>query len=242
NSGYYKYLKIENTKTRKLVVDKCWFDIDNRVFRVDAWSRLDKYCYGITDKYGEYVALEREKIGIKEIFYIVMKPGTYFVDLYSVKNDILDGSVGLRRYKFYDYDKYVEQYYGGGSSSYSNEWVNGKWYDANGKQTYKGTLSWKSDASGWWVEDSEGWYPTSQWQKIDGKWYYFLSNGYMDYSEYREGCWLNADGSMADGYTGGHWCSDGYGWWYEDNGWYPKNQYLWIDGTQYWFGASGYWE
>ena len=57
--------------------------------------------------------------------------------------------------------------------SYSNEWVNGKWYDAYGKQTYKGTMSWKNNAIGWWIEDSEGWYPTAQWQKIDGIWYYF---------------------------------------------------------------------
>lgn len=28
---------------------------------------------------------------------------------------------------------------------YSNEWVDGKWYDAEGNQKYAGTLSWKSD-------------------------------------------------------------------------------------------------
>ncbi len=125
---------------------------------------------------------------------------------------------------------------------YSSEWINGKWYNADGSQTYKGTLSWKSNASGWWVEDTSGWYPQSQWQKIDGKWYYFCADGYMDYSEYRDGCWLNADGSMNPNYTGGHWCSDSKGWWYEDNGWYPCSQYVWIDGVRYWFGASGYWE
>ena len=129
-----------------------------------------------------------------------------------------------------------------GTTKYSNEWVDGKWYDADGSQTYKASLSWKSDAKGWWVEDSSGWYPTSKWQKIDGKWYYFCADGYMDYSEYRDGCWLNADGSMADGYTGGHWNNDANGWWYEDNGWYPVSQYVWIDGVQYWFGADGYWK
>ena len=33
---------------------------------------------------------------------------------------------------------------------------------------------------------------------------------------------------------------DGTGWWYEDNGWYPSNQYLWIDGVKYWFDSTGY--
>ena len=64
----------------------------------------------------------------------------------------------------------------------------------------------------------------------------------MDYSEYRDGCWLNSDGSMDDRYTKGKWHSDSKGWWYEDNGWYPVNQYVWIDGAQYWFGADGYWK
>ena len=124
---------------------------------------------------------------------------------------------------------------------YSNEWVDGKWYDADGKCTYDGTLSWKQDAAGWWVEDTEGWYPKSQWQKIDGKWYYFCADGYMDYSEYRDGCWLGADGAWDEAYSGGHWASDATGWWYVDaSGWYPKNQWVWIDGSCYYFGSDGY--
>ena len=125
---------------------------------------------------------------------------------------------------------------------YSNEWVNGKWYNADGTQTYEGTLEWKCNSTGWWVEDTSGWYPVSQWQKIDGKWYYFLDSGYMDYSEYRDGYWLGSDGAMVDGYYG-EWKSDSKGWWFEDtSGWYPQSQWLWIDGTCYYFGADGYWD
>ena len=128
-------------------------------------------------------------------------------------------------------------------TSYSNEWVDGKWYNADGICDYAGTLSWKNDETGWWVEDSEGWYPVAQWQKIDGKWYYFTESGYMDYSEYRDGCWLGSDGAWVEEYYGGHWCSNSSGWWYEDSsGWYPVSQYVWIDGTEYWFGADGYWK
>ena len=64
----------------------------------------------------------------------------------------------------------------------------------------------------------------------------------MDYSEYRDGCWLRSDGSWDVSYSGGHWLSDSSGWWYMDNsGWYPVNQWLWIDGVNYWFDGSGYW-
>ncbi len=125
--------------------------------------------------------------------------------------------------------------------TYSSEWVGGKWYNEDGTQTYEGTLSWKCNSSGWWVEDTTGWYPASQWQKIDGKWYYFTSDGYMDYGEYRDGCWLGSDGAWVESYSGGHWCKNSKGWWYEDSsGWYPYSQYLWIDGTEYYFKADGY--
>ncbi|MBO5609401.1 MAG: carbohydrate binding domain-containing protein [Eubacterium sp.] len=122
----------------------------------------------------------------------------------------------------------------------SNEWKDGKWYNEDGSQSYEATAEWKSDASGWWFEDSSGWYPKNEWQKIDGKWYFFTESGYMDYGEYRDGCWLGDDGAWVEEYSGGHWMSDSKGWWFEDNGWYPVSQYLWIDGVKYWFDASGY--
>ncbi len=100
--------------------------------------------------------------------------------------------------------------------------------------------SWKSDSSGWWYEYSDGSYAMG-WTEIDGYWYYFLGNGYMDYSEYRDGCWLNADGTWNTAYSGGYWASDSTGWWYTDaSGWYPASTWLWIDGSCYYFKASGY--
>ncbi len=100
--------------------------------------------------------------------------------------------------------------------------------------------TWSSDSSGWWYEEG-GWYPAGQWYEIDGYWYYFLASGYMDYSEYRDGCWLNADGSWNTAYSGGYWASNDTGWWYTDaSGWYPVSQWLWIDGSCYYFKDSGY--
>ena len=99
--------------------------------------------------------------------------------------------------------------------------------------------SWKSDANGWWY-DLDGSYARG-WREIDGYWYFFTESGYMDYSEYRDGCWLNADGTWNTAYSGGYWASDSTGWWYTDaSGWYPKSQWLWIDGSCYYFKADGY--
>ncbi|MCR4845601.1 MAG: leucine-rich repeat protein [Eubacterium sp.] len=126
------------------------------------------------------------------------------------------------------------------NTSYSNEWRDGRWYNADGTQTYSGTLQWKSNATGWWVEDTDGWYPTDSWQKIDNVWYYFKPDGYMASNEYYNGYWFNADGSWDDKYLLS-WKSNSTGWWVEDiSGWWPSSSWLKIDGYWYYFDASGY--
>lgn len=126
------------------------------------------------------------------------------------------------------------------TSKYSDEWVNGKWYDKNGKQTYSGKLSWKCNSKGWWVEDSAGWYPQNQWQKIDGIWYFFKPDGYMASSEYYNGYWFNKDGSWDSQYYL-TWKSNSKGWWVEDkSGWWPSSKWLKIDGDWYYFKGDGY--
>ncbi len=162
-------------------------------------------------------------------------------DISSDDGDNYDSDVPKKKGEWKKIDGYW-YYYDGNGVKAVNEWIDGYWLGDDGalKYNYKG--SWKNNSKGWWFEDTSGWYPKNQWQKINGKWYYFCADGYMDYSEYRDGCWLNADGSWNESYSGGHWSQDSKGWWYEDNGWYPVNQYLWIDGTKYWFGSDGYWK
>ena len=126
-------------------------------------------------------------------------------------------------------------------SPYRTEWVDGQWYDSEGNATYKPQGKWYQDSTGWWYQDEDGWYPSSQWQKIDGKWYYFTSDGYMDYSEYRDGFWLGSDGAWVETYCGGGWGEKDGQFWYEDaTGWYPVSQWLWINGKCYYFGSDGY--
>ena len=122
----------------------------------------------------------------------------------------------------------------------SNEWIKGKWYNEDGSQTYQGTLMWKCNSTGWWVEDTDGWYPTDQWQKIDGVWYYFKPDGYMAMNEYYNGYWFNSDGSWDDQYLLS-WKVNSTGWWVEDiSGWWPSSSWLKISGYWYYFNASGY--
>ena len=154
-------------------------------------------------------------------------------------------------------------WYENGGSYYANQWerIDGSWYyftadgymdyseyrdgcwlDASGVCNMSYTDGkWKSNTVGWWYEDGS-WYPVSQWLWIDGKCYYFGSDGYMEHNCYRDGCWLDSDGAYNPNYSNGTWNQDGNGWWFDDNGWYPVNQGLWIDGDYYWFDGNGYWD
>ena len=123
---------------------------------------------------------------------------------------------------------------------YSEEWINGKWYNKDGKQDYAPTLMWKSNAVGSWVEDSSGWYPVNQWQKIDGFWYFFTPEGYMASNEYYNGYWFGRFGGWEEQYFL-TWKCNSTGWWVEDiSGWWPASQWLKIDGCWYYFDSTGY--
>ena len=133
---------------------------------------------------------------------------------------------------------------GGGSGSAAgtpnNEWINGQWYGANGDTSYAPKGSWHVNSTGWWFQDESGWYPWSQWVKIDGKWYYFDYYGYMVSNAWQDGYWLSGSGAWE--YAGiGSWHSQGGSWWYGDTtGWYAQNCWQKINGTWYYFDGSGY--
>lgn len=106
--------------------------------------------------------------------------------------------------------------------------------------TVQAGSAWHRDGNGWWYQE-DNWYPSDQWYEISGNWYYFSNGGYIETSAYRDGCWLDSDGSWNKAYSGGHWASDGKGYWYTDNsGWYPSSTWLWIDGKCYYFKNDGY--
>lgn len=121
---------------------------------------------------------------------------------------------------------------GGSSSSSSSQSDSSSVTNAVGQ--------WKKDSNGWWFEKSDGTYPVWDWLYIDDNWYFFDRSGYMDSNGYRFGCWLRGDGTWDYSYSGGQWKSDGNGWWYEDGGWYPVNEWLKIDGYWYYFKTDGY--
>ncbi len=132
--------------------------------------------------------------------------------------------------------------------SYSEEWVDGIWYNADGSQTYPHKGGWKKDDIGWWYQDESGWYPTEKWEKIDHKWYYFDATGYMltnqyagKWDPYSEGnWWVGADGAW-DGSEPGVWRLKDDKWYFSDStGWIAKNGWYRICGKWYKFDSEGW--
>ena len=77
---------------------------------------------------------------------------------------------------------------------------------------------WKQDGTGWWYEKEDGSYPAGVWYSVQGVWYYFDANGYMQ--------------------TG--WLQQGTDWYYLDSsGAMLENETREIDGTVYTFGSDG---
>ena len=135
--------------------------------------------------------------------------------------------------------------------NYKNEWVDHQWYDSNGNATYKYKGYWKCNEKGWWFEDENGWYPQDQWQKIDGKWYFFDAIGYMaqneyagSWSSYSEGNWWVGEDGAWDGSEPGVWRLSSNGkWWFKDStGWFAQSKWYKIRGTWYYFDDEGWWD
>ena len=55
---------------------------------------------------------------------------------------------------------------------------------------------WKQDSTGWWYADGSSW--STGWKQIDGKWYYFNSDGDMVYNTVIDGHYIDSYGILTD--------------------------------------------
>lgn len=108
---------------------------------------------------------------------------------------------------------------------------------------------WKQDSKGWWYVKEDGTYYKNQWATIDGKDYYFKSDGYMASNEYIKSSKYNTDKILYYVNKSGDWNKKTYqwnsndkGWWLEarESDWYAKSEWATIDFKQYYFDEKGY--
>lgn len=68
---------------------------------------------------------------------------------------------------------------------------------------------WKQDSTGWWYTQGSSW--VTGWKQIDGKTYYFYSNGYMAHDTVIDGYQIGSDGARIEKtyQAGEKWIVDG---------------------------------
>ncbi|EDT76662.1 N-acetylmuramoyl-L-alanine amidase family protein [Clostridium butyricum] len=97
------------------------------------------------------------------------------------------------------------------------------------------SAAWKQDSNGWW--NTEGNSYSIGWKQIDGAWYYFTSNGYMQTGWVNDnGSWyyLNNSGAMKTG-----WINDNGTWYYTNESGVMHTGFLTLDNKTYYLNESG---
>ena len=108
------------------------------------------------------------------------------------------------------------------TSGKKNQWYHGFWFDANGEHTYDAVGSWKGSGDWQWYEDTSGWYPVSQWQKMDKLYKPYDGDGHPA-----------ASGSRSWG-SGTMYVDEGW-FYFDENGYAARNGWYKIDGSWYYF-------
>lgn len=97
------------------------------------------------------------------------------------------------------------------------------------------SAAWKQDSNGWW--NTEGSSYSTGWKQIDGAWYYFASNGYMQTGWVNDnGSWyyLTNSGTMKTG-----WINDNGTWYYTNESGVMHTGFLTLDNKTYYLNESG---
>ena len=100
--------------------------------------------------------------------------------------------------------------------------ITGKWVESNGR---------------WWWNYGDGSYPVSTWEIIDGEYYYFDANGWMQTG------WLSSGGSWyylsGSGVMQTGWQSVGGAWYWFDGSGAMATGWREVGGSWYYFDGSG---
>ena len=121
---------------------------------------------------------------------------------------------------------------GGGSQQNSSQ-QNSSQQNSSQQQN----AGWVASNGRWWYRNADGSYPANCWQKIDGSWYHFDAQGWMQTGWLKDGgtwYYLNPSGAMATG-----WINLGGTWYYLSGSGAMVTGWQNIHGAWYYFDGSG---
>ena len=174
----------------------------------------------------------------------------YYLDQ---NGDAVTGWREIRGQWFYFYDNcqlatdtwignyYVNEFGAWEPTASRNEWVlsgNRWWYrHADGSYT---SSNWELINGNWYYFDSEGWMVTG-WQWIGDKCYYLTASGAMAADTWIGEYYVDASGAWIPEATRDQWILSGSRWWYRHaDGSYTTSGWEEIDGQKYYFDSAGW--
>jgi len=174
----------------------------------------------------------------------------YYLD---ENGDAVTGWREIRGQWFYFYDNcqlatdtwignyYVNEFGAWEPTASRNEWVlsgNRWWYrHADGSYT---SSNWELINGNWYYFDSEGWMVTG-WQWIGDKCYYLTASGAMAADTWIGEYYVDASGAWIPEATRDQWILSGSRWWYRHaDGSYTTSGWEEIDGQKYYFDSAGW--
>ena len=150
---------------------KKWYYYEDTYKVAVGWRQIGKKWYYFNKKGEMYTGwLKYEKV-----WFYLKSDGSMAKGWLKIKN----------KYYFFDQDGVMAE----------REYRQGYWLTKSGAwDNGKKKAGWKKDGKGWWYQD-RGWYPKNRWLWVDGKCYYFYSNGYLATATTIKGSKVNASGA-----------------------------------------------
>ena len=114
---------------------------------------------------------------------------------------------------------------------------------------YKEDWVFNEDEGKWWYRYKDGTYPKNGWKTINGKDYYFDSEGWLRTKQWIKSADYDKNGKLYyvddNGAWDGkvyRWQKEGTKWWLkcDDNSWYAKSEWCYIADKWYYFDKKGY--
>lgn len=110
-------------------------------------------------------------------------------------------------------------------------------YEKSGSSSQQQSTGWIASNGRWWYRNADGSYPANCWQKIDGSWYHFDAQGWMQTGWLKDGgtwYYLNPSGAMATG-----WQKIDGSWYYFNASGAMQTGWINLGGTWYYLNPSG---
>ncbi len=255
--------KYEKLEPEWYQIDGLWyyFDSNGRTFTDQGAHEIDGKIYCFDQKGALSTANRWVQVNGKWRYWLT--GGDYYKsDWLNIENewyyldengDAVTGWREIRGQWFYFYDNcqlatdtwignyYVNEFGAWEPTASRNEWVlsgNRWWYrHADGSYT---SSNWELINGNWYYFDSEGWMVTG-WQWIGDKCYYLTASGAMAADTWIGEYYVDASGAWIPEATRDQWILSGSRWWYRHaDGSYTTSGWEEIDGQKYYFDSAGW--